>query len=154
MACRLKAEAASLKHDRRVSRKRTVQQNPTRYPISNDTQGELSEAIPFLEFELYNEISTKLKVMGMNSIFGLQLDISIGPNLLVGTIRGTAIFLPSLPAPPLVSVSPGSSKGSLRALSRNVEELSISNRTLFQDADVTHLQPVRGVQPLHGTAAT
>jgi hypothetical protein len=64
----------------------------------------VSESLPFLEYELHRQLIYKLRVMGMNAAFGLRMQLVVGDNLLVGVSTATAVFLPSLPPPPLLLI--------------------------------------------------
>ncbi|XP_023709437.1 C2 domain-containing protein 5 isoform X3 [Cryptotermes secundus] len=66
---------------------------------------EISDGLPFLEYELHRLLINKLKVKGMNSIFGLKVQVSIGEKMLVGLATGTAVYLTPLPMPPVPKVS-------------------------------------------------
>ena len=55
--------------------------------------------MPFLEYELHRQLLYKLRVLGMNAAFRLQLQLTIGPQLIVGVASATAVYLPALPAP-------------------------------------------------------
>jgi hypothetical protein len=67
---------------------------------SGEAQASLiSEAIPFLEYELHRQLLYKLRVLGMNAAFRLQLQLTIGAQLIVGVASATAVLLPAL-APP------------------------------------------------------
>eukprot|EP00927_Polykrikos_kofoidii_P061158 TRINITY_DN56029_c0_g1_i1.p1 TRINITY_DN56029_c0_g1~~TRINITY_DN56029_c0_g1_i1.p1 ORF type:complete len:1230 (-),score=132.65 TRINITY_DN56029_c0_g1_i1:165-3854(-) len=68
---------------------------------------ELAEALPFIELELHKQLVHKMRVMGLNAAFGLRVEISHGPSLLVGVATATAANSPALPPPPLVKVEPG-----------------------------------------------
>ena len=39
--------------------------------------------LPFMEYELYNQLFNKLKVTGMNTLFGLNMQFSVGEKLMV-----------------------------------------------------------------------
>lgn len=43
----------------------------------------LFQSLPFLEYELHRQLLSKLKVKGMNALFGLTVQISVGDNMLV-----------------------------------------------------------------------
>ncbi|CAH1255794.1 unnamed protein product [Diabrotica balteata] len=60
---------------------------------------EISDGLPFLEYELHRLLVNKLKIKGMNAIFGLKFRITVGEKLIIATATGTAIFLSSLPSP-------------------------------------------------------
>lgn len=68
---------------------------------------EISESLPFLEYELHRLLVNKMKVKAMNTIFGLKVRITIGEKMLVGIATGTAVFLLPLPPPPLPKVIGG-----------------------------------------------
>ncbi|KAJ9600683.1 hypothetical protein L9F63_026180, partial [Diploptera punctata] len=53
---------------------------------------EISDGLPFLEYELHRLLINKLKMKGMNSIFGLKVQVSIGEKLLVGLASGTKLL--------------------------------------------------------------
>eukprot|EP01101_Sappina_pedata_P009913 TRINITY_DN6120_c0_g1_i1.p2 TRINITY_DN6120_c0_g1~~TRINITY_DN6120_c0_g1_i1.p2 ORF type:complete len:134 (+),score=23.54 TRINITY_DN6120_c0_g1_i1:143-544(+) len=59
----------------------------------------LSEAIPFLEYDVHKQLISKLRVLQMNAIFGLKFTVEIGPCLMVAVATGTAYSLHSLPTP-------------------------------------------------------
>lgn len=60
---------------------------------------EISDGLPFLEYELHRLLINKLKIKGMNAIFGLKFRMSIGERMIIGIATGTAVFLSSLPSP-------------------------------------------------------
>ncbi|CAG9760324.1 unnamed protein product [Ceutorhynchus assimilis] len=62
---------------------------------------EISDGLPFLEYELHRLLVNKLKIKGMNAIFSLKVRIGVGEKMLVGVATGTAIYLSCLPAPDL-----------------------------------------------------
>ncbi|XP_033116484.1 C2 domain-containing protein 5-like [Anneissia japonica] len=64
---------------------------------SNATQ--IGDALPFMEYELHRRIINKLKVKGMNALFGLRVQVIVGEELLVGTATGTAVYISALPPP-------------------------------------------------------
>lgn len=51
----------------------------------------VSEAIPFLEYDLHRQLMYKLKLMGMNAAFGLKFQLSISESLIVGVASATAV---------------------------------------------------------------
>lgn len=66
---------------------------------------EVSDNLPFLEYELHNQLMNKLKLRGMNGLFGLKIQISVGETYIVGVATATAVFLSALPIPPIPKVS-------------------------------------------------
>ena len=45
---------------------------------------EISDALPFIEYEIHRQLMNKLKVKGMNSLFGLKTKISVGDRTIIG----------------------------------------------------------------------
>ncbi|XP_078488402.1 C2 domain-containing protein 5 isoform X2 [Ciona intestinalis] len=64
----------------------------------------VSEILPFIEYELHKQLLNKLKLIGMNAIFGLKTKITLGENLIIGVSSGTAVYLNALPAPEQCSI--------------------------------------------------
>lgn len=70
-------------------------------PLTNTPQGEslataVSEAIPFLEYDLHRQLVYKLKVQGMNALFGLRFQLTVGDSLIVALATGTAVCVENL----------------------------------------------------------
>ncbi|KAJ1532358.1 hypothetical protein ONE63_000960 [Megalurothrips usitatus] len=105
-----------------------------------DTKGELnakeiSDGLPFLEYELHRMLLNKLKVKGMNAIFGLKVQVSIGERMLVGLATGTAMFLTPLPSPPVPTITAGNSWSDERRLlevQKTLAETVKRNREMYQ----------------------
>ena len=47
----------------------------------------VSEALPFLEYEIARQLMLKLKVLGRNAAFSLKSEIDVGSQLIVGTLK-------------------------------------------------------------------
>ncbi|XP_039617526.1 C2 domain-containing protein 5 isoform X7 [Polypterus senegalus] len=72
--------------------------------LKKKAQGEanataISNLLPFMEYELHTQLMNKLKLRGMNALFGLRIQISVGENMLVGLASATGVYLTALPAP-------------------------------------------------------
>ncbi|XP_036376323.1 C2 domain-containing protein 5 isoform X10 [Megalops cyprinoides] len=72
--------------------------------LKKKAQGEvnataISNLLPFMEYELHTQLMNKLKLRGMNALFGLRIQISVGENMLVGLASATAVYLTALPTP-------------------------------------------------------
>jgi len=70
--------------------------------VKKEWRGELnakdiSDTLPFLEYELHHQLLNKLKLNGMNALFGLQSRVHVGYNVLVAIATATAVNVPSLP---------------------------------------------------------
>ena len=64
----------------------------------------VSEALPFLEYELQRQLMLKLKVLGMNAAFCFESSVEIGATMMVGTATATAVYLEPLPPPPRLEI--------------------------------------------------
>ncbi|BET01365.1 Hypothetical protein NTJ_14168 [Nesidiocoris tenuis] len=60
---------------------------------------EVSDALPFLEYELHTQLMHKLSAAGANAIVGLRVELCLGERVLIGHATGTAVTLAALPAP-------------------------------------------------------
>jgi len=104
---------------------------------ANATQ--LSEIIPFVEYDLYNQLIFKLKLMGMNAAFSLKTQISFNDELVICVATATAVFLTALPAPPLLQISRSleatdDKTRKLLELQTKIEKKSAHNYALIQNA--------------------
>ena len=61
---------------------------------------EIGDILPFMEYELHNQLMNKLKIRSMNGLFGLELQITVGENMLIGVASATGAYLAALPPPP------------------------------------------------------
>ncbi|XP_019399973.1 PREDICTED: C2 domain-containing protein 5 isoform X3 [Crocodylus porosus] len=59
----------------------------------------ISSLLPFMEYEVHTQLMNKLKLRGMNALFGLRIQISVGENMLVGLASATGVYLTALPTP-------------------------------------------------------
>ncbi|KAK3931805.1 C2 domain-containing protein 5 [Frankliniella fusca] len=121
-----------------------------------DTKGELnakeiSDGLPFLEYELHRMLLNKLKVKGMNAIFGLKVQVSIGERMLVGLATGTAMFLTPLPAPPVPTITAGNSWSDERRLLEVQKTLA---ETVKRNREIYQLKPIsEGENSLNGRSS-
>ena len=54
---------------------------------------EISDSLPFIEYELHRQLFNKLKVKGMNAIFGLKMSFSLSDRLMVATATATGKYI-------------------------------------------------------------
>ncbi|XP_052387113.1 C2 domain-containing protein 5 isoform X6 [Carassius gibelio] len=59
----------------------------------------ISNLLPFLEYELHTQLMNKLKLRGMNALFGLLIQIRVGETMLLGLASATGVYLTALPSP-------------------------------------------------------
>ncbi|XP_076328860.1 C2 domain-containing protein 5 isoform X4 [Tachypleus tridentatus] len=94
---------------------------------------EISDSLPFLEYELHRQLVNKLKVKGMNGIFGLKVQVSVGEKMLVGVATGTGAYLTALPAPviPKIISGKGTESTKLHEVQMMVQEAVQRNREAY-----------------------
>ncbi|XP_076632972.1 C2 domain-containing protein 5 isoform X3 [Colletes latitarsis] len=110
---------------------------------------EISDCLPFLEYELHSLLLNKLKVKGMNAIFGLKLQVSVGERLIIGMAVGTAVFLTALPAPSIPQIASGNSWPKEEQLTKIQKTLV---ETVKKNKEFYRLKPVGDVE--NGRVAT
>lgn len=102
---------------------------------SESNAKEISDGLPFLEYDLHRVLINKLKAKGMNAIFGLKVQVSIGERMIALIATGTAIFLKALPPPAVPKIVAGNSwtdKAKLNELQKNLQETYERNREIYQ----------------------
>ncbi|PVD33850.1 hypothetical protein C0Q70_05111 [Pomacea canaliculata] len=72
---------------------------------SEATAKDVSDSLPFLEYELHSQLINKLKMRGLNSLFGLKIQICLGETMITALATGTGVFLSPMPQPPLPKLS-------------------------------------------------
>lgn len=95
---------------------------------------EISDALPFLEYELHRLLINKLKIKGMNAIFGLKFNVSIGEKCITCLATGTAVYLFSLPtpvAPKLISTHSYYEK-KLNNLQKHLSDTTKKNKQFYR----------------------
>ncbi|KAA3675055.1 uncharacterized protein DEA37_0010287 [Paragonimus westermani] len=132
----------------------------TKKELKNEmAANELSELLPFMEYELHYRLMQKLRVSfafksdqlanvlpfqlrGMNALFGLRFSITVGECFIAAIATGTGVFASALPSPPLPRVYPlnlsnASSEDLLRArLRKRVKDYVQKSRQMFCLANV------------------
>ncbi|KAF9918664.1 hypothetical protein BX616_006910 [Lobosporangium transversale] len=93
----------------------------------------VSDAIPFVEYDLHRQLMYKLKIHGLNAIFGLRFQLTIGDSLIVAVASGTAMYLSALPTPPALRISRNldvidEEDKKLLEIQRKIMDLSEKNR--------------------------
>ncbi|XP_039203290.1 C2 domain-containing protein 5 isoform X9 [Crotalus tigris] len=59
----------------------------------------ISNLLPFMEYEVHTQLMNKLKLRGMNALFGLRIQITVGETMLMGLASATGVYLAALPTP-------------------------------------------------------
>ncbi|CAH1256752.1 C2CD5 [Branchiostoma lanceolatum] len=97
----------------------------------------VSDVLPFMEYELHRQLMHKLKAKSMNSLFGLNVEISVGETLIIGIATATAAFLSALPLPgPLKITGKNGSEQKVAAMQKRVQDMQAKNRDIY---DLQHL---------------
>ncbi|XP_062605488.1 C2 domain-containing protein 5-like isoform X3 [Saccostrea cucullata] len=93
---------------------------------------EISDCLPFLEYELHSQLMNKLKLCGMNGLYGLKIQITVGESLLVGVATATAVFMAALPMPSVPRVSGQATSeeenSRLQEIQKRISERVLRNR--------------------------
>eukprot|EP01041_Mallomonas_annulata_P015445 gene15445-32657_t len=98
----------------------------------------ISELLPFLEYDLQRQVMLKLKIKGMNAVFGYTSRIQLGSNIVVATACATAFYIEALPPPPMLHISrvlkdhESSKDTKLFDMQQQIERLYLINKTLFE----------------------
>ncbi|GFS24684.1 C2 domain-containing protein 5 [Elysia marginata] len=57
---------------------------------SEQSAREVSDILPFIEYEVHNQLINKLKLRGLNSLFGLKIHVVLGDNMIIAIGVATA----------------------------------------------------------------
>ncbi|XP_059058708.1 uncharacterized protein LOC131852097 [Achroia grisella] len=68
---------------------------PTGEPAARD----ISDQLPFLEYELHKLLIAKLRMQGANAVFSLQTQVCVGERCVMALASGSAVRLAALPPP-------------------------------------------------------
>ena len=108
---------------------------PKRDLRSESNAKEISDGLPFLEYELHRLLINKLKVKGMNAIFGLKATVTVGEKMMALIATGTAVFLAALPPPSIPKIVAGNSwhdTDKLAELQKMIQDTVERNREIYQ----------------------
>ena len=108
----------------------------------------VSEALPFLEYELARQLMLKLKVLGRNAAFSLKNEVDVGRTLIVSTVTATAVYCTAMPAPRVLEISRtiavhDEEDQQLVTLQHVIEKVSAKNRSRLAEAAKRHVDRVR-----------
>jgi hypothetical protein len=85
----------------------------------------VSELVPFLEYDLHKQLLYKLRLLGMNAVFGMKTQLCIGDGIVVAMIQGTAVCLPALPRPQPLKIT--SKTSDMVHLHSRLNQISVQN---------------------------
>ncbi|XP_014661687.1 PREDICTED: C2 domain-containing protein 5-like [Priapulus caudatus] len=103
---------------------------------------EISDRLPFMEYELHRRLLTTLKLKGMNAIFGLKVEVSVGDLLMVGVATGTAVYVAALPPPQIPKVKGQSSAFQAEDIQKGIIDTLTRNRDLYELNKVVNTEAV------------
>ncbi|GIX72346.1 c2 domain-containing protein 5, partial [Caerostris darwini] len=94
---------------------------------------EISDSLPFLEYELHRQLLNKLKVKCMNAIFGLKVQVSIGDKLIIGVATGTGAYLSALPPPSIPKLACGkvADDKKMAQVQKQIQDAMTKNKDYF-----------------------
>ncbi|KAI8824408.1 uncharacterized protein EV422DRAFT_519983 [Fimicolochytrium jonesii] len=101
--------------------------------------GVISEAIPFAQYDIHRQLIYKLRINGLNAVFGLKIQFSVGESLMTAVATGTATYVRALPAPPPLKVFRNlevvdEEDQRLLEIQRGIMARSEENRKMIEDA--------------------
>uniref|UniRef100_A0A803KEM4 C2 domain-containing protein 5 n=1 Tax=Xenopus tropicalis TaxID=8364 RepID=A0A803KEM4_XENTR len=97
----------------------------------------ISSLLPFMEYELHTQLMNKLKLKGMNGLFGLRIQITVGESMLLGLASATGVYLSSLPTPGGIQIagktpSEGSYDQHISHMQKKINETIAKNKDLYE----------------------
>ncbi|XP_059843659.1 C2 domain-containing protein 5 isoform X12 [Hypanus sabinus] len=129
------------------------------------TQGEanataISNLLPFMEYELHTQLMNKLKLRGMNALFGLRVQIAVGENMLMGLASATGLYVTALPSPGGIQVA-GKTPSDLSYdqhisnIQKKINDMIIKNREIHEiNPPIDDADAVEDIQSLLTDAPT
>ncbi|XP_023574678.1 C2 domain-containing protein 5 isoform X3 [Octodon degus] len=97
----------------------------------------ISNLLPFMEYEVHTQLMNKLKLKGMNALFGLRIQITVGENMLMGLASATGVYLAALPAPGGIQIAgktpnDGSYEQHISHMQKKINDTIAKNRELYE----------------------
>ena len=99
----------------------------------------VSDALPFIEYDIHRQLMYKMRIQGLNAIFGLKFRLAIGDSLIIAVASGTAMYLAALPSPPPLRIARNlevvdAEDRQLLAMQKKIMDLSDQNRQKIESA--------------------
>nr|XP_048288579.1 C2 domain-containing protein 5 isoform X24 [Myodes glareolus] len=97
----------------------------------------ISNLLPFMEYEVHTQLMNKLKLKGMNALFGLRIQITVGENMLTGLASATGVYLAALPTPGGIQIagktpSDGSYEQHISHMQKRINDTIAKNKELYE----------------------
>ncbi|XP_065139729.1 C2 domain-containing protein 5 isoform X8 [Paramisgurnus dabryanus] len=110
----------------------------------------ISNLLPFLEYELHTQLMNKLKLRGMNALFGLRVQISVGETMLLGLASATGVYLTALPCPGGIQVA-GKTPSDM-AYEQHITNMQKKiNDTITKNKELYEINPPEVVEEIIGS---
>ncbi|XP_008834457.1 C2 domain-containing protein 5 isoform X1 [Nannospalax galili] len=97
----------------------------------------LSNLLPFVEYEVHTQLMNKLKLKGMNALFGLRIQITVGENMVMGLASATGVYLAALPMPGGIQIAgktpnDGSYEQHVSHMQKKINDTIAKNKELYE----------------------
>nr|XP_038042061.1 C2 domain-containing protein 5 isoform X9 [Anas platyrhynchos] len=97
----------------------------------------ISNLLPFMEYEVHTQLMNKLKLRGMNALFGLRIQISVGENMLMGLASATGVYLAALPTPGGIQIAgktpnDGNYEQHISHMQKKINDTIAKNKELYE----------------------
>ncbi|KAF6338968.1 C2 calcium dependent domain containing 5 [Rhinolophus ferrumequinum] len=97
----------------------------------------ISNLLPFMEYEVHTQLMNKLKLKGMNALFGLRIQITVGENMLMGLASATGVYLSALPTPGGIQIAgktpnDGSYEQHISHMQKKINDTIAKNKELYE----------------------
>lgn len=110
----------------------------------------ISNLLPFLEYELHTQLMNKLKLRGMNALFGLRIQISVGETMLLGLASATGVYLTALPSPGGIQIA-GKTPSDMTYEQHISNMQKKINDTIAKNKDLYEINPPEVVEEIIGS---
>ncbi|XP_073174358.1 C2 domain-containing protein 5 isoform X18 [Lepidochelys kempii] len=97
----------------------------------------ISNLLPFMEYEVHTQLMNKLKLKGMNALFGLRIQITVGENMLMGLASATGVYLTALPPPGGIQIAgktpnDGTYEQHISHMQKKINDTIAKNKELYE----------------------
>ncbi|KAM7178172.1 C2 domain-containing protein 5 isoform 6-T6 [Macrochelys suwanniensis] len=97
----------------------------------------ISNLLPFMEYEVHTQLMNKLKLKGMNALFGLRIQITVGENMLMGLASATGVYLTALPTPGGIQIAgktpnDGAYEQHISHMQKKINDTIAKNKELYE----------------------
>ncbi|XP_077026394.1 C2 domain-containing protein 5 isoform X6 [Tamandua tetradactyla] len=97
----------------------------------------ISNLLPFMEYEVHTQLMNKLKLKGMNALFGLRIQITVGENMLMGLASATGVYIAALPTPGGIQIAgktpnDGSYEQHISHMQKKINDTIAKNKELYE----------------------